>query len=244
LRRGALAVALIGTASSVALAAGARFDLVHFGHLDRMLQAGDTRGHVKLASLPQSPGHWGLGALAGLRGEVLLHDGRLLVSRGHDEGGRTGAAQAHDEAALFVGAKVQEWVDVVVPSDMTRAAFELFVSEQAQARGLNLDEPFVFLLDGSYPSLVWHVVTGAAPASGHGGAHGGHANKASGMRVFEQAGSSGRLVGVYSGAQLEGEVSHPGERFHVHFVDGDLKVSGHVDAYAVARGATLRLPQR
>lgn len=244
LRRIALAAASIATASAVAPAAGANFDLIHFGHFDRMLQAGDTRGHVRLASLPQSSGHWGLGALAGLKGEVLQHDGRLLVSRGHDDGGRTGAAQEHDEAALFVAAKVQEWVAVVVPSDMTRAAFERFVGEQAQARGLSLDEPFVFLLDGSFPSLVWHVVTGGVPGAGHGGGHGGHANKASGMRTFEQAGSSGRLVGVYSGAQLEGAVSHTGERFHVHFADRDLKVSGHVDAYSVARGATLKLSLR
>jgi alpha-acetolactate decarboxylase len=52
------------------------------------------------------------------------------------------------------------------------------------------------------------------------------------------------LVGLYSGEALEGVVSHPGERFHVHFVDPSLGFSGHVDGYAVARGATLKLPVR
>ena len=49
---------------------------------------------------------------------------------------------------------------------------------------------------------------------------------------------------VYSGAALEGVVSHPGERFHAHYVDDKSSVSGHVDAYAVAQGAVLMLPLR
>jgi hypothetical protein len=46
----------------------------------------------------------------------------------------------------------------------------------------------------------------------------------------------------YSGAQLEGVVSHPGGRFHVHYAAAALEVSGHVDAYAVASGSILKLP--
>jgi hypothetical protein len=248
-RRSWLALAALPLlAAGVAWAAGTRFDFTHFGHFDRMTRTGDTRGQVKLSDLPQAAGSWGVGALSSLRGEVLLHDGRLLVSRGHDEKGRTEAPRPHDEAALFAGAKVLEWVDVAVPGDMPEAAFEAFVAEQARARGLSLDEPFVFLVDGSYPALVWHVVTGAPPAGGHGSGHGagsgGHANTQSDLRVFDQAGSRGRLLGVYSGARLEGVVSHAGERFHVHYADVGLNVSGHVDAYSVARGATLRLPVR
>jgi len=48
---------------------------------------------------------------------------------------------------------------------------------------------------------------------------------------------------VFLGANCLGVVSHPGERFHLHFVDAAATVSGHVDAYAVAAGAVLKLPQ-
>jgi hypothetical protein len=65
----------------------------------------------------------------------------------------------------------------------------------------------------------------------------------SGMKVFHSPGATGQLVGVYSGEALEGIVSHPGGRFRVHDVDGAGSVSGHVDAYAVAAGAVLKLPQ-
>jgi alpha-acetolactate decarboxylase len=64
------------------------------------------------------------------------------------------------------------------------------------------------------------------------------------MRLFHQPGASGQFIGVYSGAALEGAVSHPGERFHLHFADPDATVSGHVDRYSVAAGAVLKLPVR
>ena len=64
------------------------------------------------------------------------------------------------------------------------------------------------------------------------------------MRLFRQPGASGQLIGVYSGAALEGVVSHPGKRFHLHFADPGAIVSGHVDRYSVAPGVVLKLPLR
>lgn len=226
------------------------FDAVVHGHFKRMVHSGDTRGQVALSALPQGPGHWGVGALEGLRGEIVLHDGQLLVSRGHDTQGRVESPRADDRAVLFAGARVTGWVELPLPRAMDAAALEAFVVEQARARGIDVEQPFPFLVDGRFSTLVWHVVTGEASVpgaghdGGHGGAHGGgHANKRSGQRVFDQAGAEGRLVGIYSGRALEGVVSHPGERTHLHYIDGARQVSGHVDALAVAAGAALRLPR-
>lgn len=113
-----------------------------------------------------------------------------------------------------------------------------------ESRTATLDEkqPFPFVVEGHNPALNWHVVTAAAPAPGqHGGAD---ANRHTATHVFDQPQASGRLASIYSGEALEGVVSHPGERFHVHFVDLSPGFSRHVDAYAVARGATLKLPLR
>ena len=226
--------------------AAASFDLVSFGSFRRVNHTGDTQGQVKLADLPQGEGSWGVGALAGFAGEVLLHDGRLLVSRGHDDEGAVSAAKTGDEAVLFVAARVRKWADAKVPVDMDRARFEAFVVEQARAHGLDPELPFPFLVEGRFTALTWHVVTGAAAGGTAGSGHGGgaHANKHAGMKVFAQSGASGRLVAFASGAGLEGVISHPGERFHIHYVDGALSASGHVDDYAVARGAVVRIPLR
>lgn len=223
------------------------FDFIHHGHFKRMMHTGDTTGQVALAALPQQPGTWGVGATAGLKGEIVQIDGRLLVSAGSDEQGRVQAPRAGEQALLFAGGRVPAWRDIAVPLDMDQAAFETFVQEQAMGLGLEPDQPFVFRVEGRFPHLRWHVVTGEKGPGGHGaqGGHGdGHANERSGMRLFRQPGASGQLVGVYSGAALEGVVSHPGERFHLHFADAGATVSGHVDGYSVAAGAVLKLPLR
>lgn len=228
-------------------------DFVAHGHFQHMVHSGDTAGRVGLANLPRDAGRWGVGATAGLRGELVQLDGQLLVSPGSDPEGRLRAPQAGEQAVLFAGARVSAWRDRPVPHDMDASSFEAFLRAEAEAAGLDTAQPFVFRVEGRYPHLLWHVVTGQPPEGGgaghqagapdHGGGHGGgHANARSGLRLFRQPGARGQLVGVYSGAALEGVVSHPGERLHLHFVDPATTVSGHVDRFSVAAGALLKLP--
>jgi len=237
-------------AAGLALATALPMDFIHHGNFRRMVHTGDTQGVVALAALPAETGRWGLGATAGLKGEIVQVDGRLLVSPGSDAQGRVRAPEAGEMALLFAGARVAAWRDVPVPRDLDAAGFEAFLNEQAKALGLDPVQPFVFRVEGRFPHLLWHVVTGDAPAgarhgSGHGAAHGaGHANDRAGMRLFRKPGAAGQLVGLASGAALEGVVSHPGERLHLHYVDAGATVSGHVDRYSVAAGSVLKLPQR
>ena len=175
-------------------------------------------------------------------------DGKLLVSLGSDAQGKVNPPKSNDSAVLWASAKVHQWVSAKVPSDMSQAQFEAFAKEQAKAQKLDLEQPFVFRVSGDYAHLIWHVVTGekSEGSGGHGaqGGHGvGHANQQSGMKVFRNPQANGQLIGVYSGAKLEGIVSHPGERFHVHYIDNDMTVSGHIDQYTVRAGATLWLPK-
>lgn len=243
-RHGLIAALLL---AGSAWASSLPFAFVHHGNFQRMMHTGNASGVIALMALPQQSGTWGVGATAGLKGEIVQIDGRLLVSPGSDEQGRVRPPQEGERAVLFASGRVQAWQDVTVPRDMDAAAFQAFVQERAKALGLALDQPFVFRTEGRFPHLQWHVVTGEKGPGGH-GAQGSdsadHANKRSDMRLFRQPGASGQLIGVYSGAALEGVVSHPGEHFHIHFVDPGVTVSGHLDRYSVAAGAVLKLPLR
>lgn len=255
-RKTLLALGLL--TAGLAIAAGLPFDFTHTGNFKRMSHTGDTTGQATIGSLSQEPGTWGVGATAGLKGEIIQIDGRLLVSPGSAERGAVRAPAADEQVVLWASARVTEWVEMALPQDMDEAAFEAFVRQQAQVHGLSLEQPFPFRVKGEFPRLRWHVVTGeksvnaAAGSGGHGGhgahggqgGHGGHANTQSGMKVFHDPGAKGQLVGIYSGAALEGVVSHPGERLHLHYADDPATISGHVDAYAVAAGAVLLLPVR
>ena len=110
--------------AGVAWAGGAPFDFTHHGHFQRMMHTGQTAGQVALSALPQPAGTWGVGATAGLKGEIIQIDGRLLVSPGSDEQGRVRPPQDGEPAVLFASGRVQAWQDVAVPRDMDAAAFE------------------------------------------------------------------------------------------------------------------------
>lgn len=217
------------------------FAVQAWGNFKQMSHTGNTAGVVKLSALGSTKGTYGVGAIAGMRGEILQWDGKFLVSRGHSAKGETSPANAGDEAVLFVQAKVGAWQEVPVAADMTQAQFEAFVVESAKKAGLDGNRAFPFAVRGNTTNLVWHVVTGKPQGVHHGSGtqQQGHAQS----RVFKELAANGTLLGFYTGAALEGIASHPGERFHVHYANPDFSTSGHVDEYRVAKGSTLLLPK-
>lgn len=237
LRFTALAIAL--TAPTFTLAQ----DLTVHGSFRHMMHTGETGGTVALDTL-NAASAWGVGALAGLRGEVVIRDGIVLVSRGADPDARLGPPEAGDEAVILAFGAVTDWQSVSIPHDMAPDRLTHFIEMQAQSLGLDLDAGFPIRIEGSFPQLIWHVVTGDAPAQvGQGAGHGGgHANSQSGMNLYNEAGETGEIIGVYTGAALEGSASHPGERVHLHFVSADGTRSGHVDDITIPAGAVLMLP--
>lgn len=245
-----LALLVLGVATA---ALAQSFNVETFGNFKHMMQSGNTAAQVKLQNIRQSKGTWGVGALAGLKGEIILVDGNMLVTPGSDIQGKTTASKSTDEAVLWASAEVKQWQQVTVPKNMSQAEFEAFVVQQAKLLNLNLDQPFPFRVQGNYTHLIWHVVTGEKDASNTNSSHqqdhsaasshaGGHANNQSGQKIFRNPTLTGNLVGMYSGKALEGVISHPGERFHAHFIDSALSASGHVDQYNVQSGAALFLP--
>jgi alpha-acetolactate decarboxylase len=242
LRTAAFLVSLfIITSVSAADAPPEPFGIRAYGNFKRVVETGDASGVIKLGTVAAAKGMYGVGALAGMRGEILLWDGKLLVSRGDSHKGKTEAPAATDEAALFIQGLVKAWVEVRVPSAMTQPEFEAFVVESATEQGIDSSKAFPFAVRSDKLTLTWHVVSGTARSAGHGiAAHKqGHAQS----RVFRESGASGVLLGFYTGAALEGIASHPGERFHVHFADPGFSVSGHVDEYRVPDAAILLLPR-
>lgn len=217
------------------------FAIQAWGNFKHMSHTGETGGVVKVSALGNAKGSYGVGAVAGMRGELLLWDGKMLVSRGHSTKGETSPATANDEAVLFIRAKVDAWQEVPVTVDMTQVQFETFVVESAKKAGFDNDKAFPFAVRGNSTNLVWHVVTGTPQGVHHGsGTHQqGHAQS----QVFKESSAEGTLLGFYTGAALEGVASHPGERFHMHYANTEFTVSGHVDEYRVAKGATLLLPK-
>jgi len=223
-------------------------ELTAFGNFQHVMHTGETAGIVDLADVPSTPGHWGVGALAEMKGEILLYDGQLLISRVYDGKTRILPASDGEQAVLFASGEVTQWHKVALPVAMDSLALSDFIEKQAEALGLSAEQGFPLRLPGTFTSLAWHVVTGNAPG-GHSqkSAHAqtkksGHVNTTSGMSRYDQPGALGEIIGIYTGSALEGIASHPGERLHLHYIDENKTVSGHVDKISIPAGTTLMLP--
>jgi alpha-acetolactate decarboxylase len=217
------------------------FNLIVYGNFKRMVDTSDTSGKVVLASIPRSAGTYGVGALTDLTGEILIWDGEVLVTSGDSTSGVTQPPVLGDQAALLVTAQVKGWNETRVIHDLTQPEFEQFVINIAHSKGIDINKPFPFIVLGEIMDYTWHVVTGKAKRHGGSVQHEqGHATN----RTFSGAKTRGRLVGFYSAEEQQGVITHPGERFHVHYADNDLKTSGHLDNFGIAKGAKLLLPKQ
>lgn len=206
------------------------------GSFMRMMHQQDTSGVVSLDSLGV-PGGWGVGAMAGLMGEVVILDGRVLVSRGDDLEGRTTAPAQGEKAALLAYGTVADWRKLALPHDMDLEALARFVSTNAD--GLDLSAGFPLRLEGRFPVLNWHVVAGAPAAGGHDMSQGMPQGP---MNRYEEQGVSGQIVGIFAGSTNIGAASHPGQPLHLHYISEGAARSGHVDDILFPAGTDLWLP--
>jgi len=225
--------------SAVSVASDTSLDVTAYGNFKKMKHTGDASGKVTLLSVSRSGGIYGAGALADLRGEILVWDGKVFVTPGESDTGSTRPATSKDQATLLVTARVKEWVEVQIPHDMAQREFERFVTDSALTR-MSINRPFPFILSGEVTDYTWHVITGTAKRHDGGTQHQQrHANN----RSFSGPKTTGKLVGFYSAEELEGVISHPGERFHVHYADDHFRTSGHLDSFGIGGGSALLLPK-
>jgi alpha-acetolactate decarboxylase len=54
---------------------------------------------------------------------------------------------------------------------------------------------------------------------------------------------AGYVVGFYAPPALQGVITHMGDFFHSHYVDEQRNTTAHLDAFGIAAGSTLLLPQ-
>jgi len=130
------------------------FNVSIHGNFKRMVNTGDASGKIALASLPRSAGTYGVGALADLQGEILVWDGRVLVTPGQSTSGSTQSPGAGDQATLLVTAQVKKWEQKQVLNDMTQKEFERFVINSANSIGIDTKKPFPFIVMGEITDYV------------------------------------------------------------------------------------------
>ena len=179
-----------------------------------------------------------VGAVSGLRGEISMIEGRPIVSYGSDCSGPYPPV-ATETASLLATADVKNWRAVAIDKEFDAAAVGLFVRKQAKANGLDASKPFAYRIKGTITDFVMHVNAAPNPRfKGHGSFDSmAVTGLAKGSRL------AGYVVGFYAPPAMQGIYTHMGDYFHSHYVDERRESTAHLDAFGVAAGSTLYLPQ-
>jgi alpha-acetolactate decarboxylase len=208
--------------------------LESFGSFSLMMLRGDFTPAVILGEVLAKHPSTGVGAVSGARGEITIADGKLIVSYGKPG---EHPAPTKESASLFAMATANAWQSIDIAHDVAPQAVEDFIAAAAKARGIDPDKSFPFELTGTLTSYVMHVNT--APIDGpHGmGLPMAITSETKGEEI------PGQVAGLYVAANLEGIVTHGGERIHAHWLAPDGQWTAHLDHWGIKRGAVLRLPK-
>jgi len=194
-----------------------------------VLALGKTQARVALSNVIEKPHAYGVGAVAGLMGEVTILNGKAFVAQLEGEF-VTSTILPDREATLLAAAYVPAWRSLPIESTLDSDQLMAFVKSQAQQNNIQTDEPFPFLIEGNL-SVSAHIINGSCPRAG-----------GEEPIRFECNDRSGTIVGIYA-ENAAGTLTHHGDVSHMHVVFENVPAqSGHVDDVVVSWGAVLKIP--
>jgi acetolactate decarboxylase len=233
----AIAIAAVFAGAASSQSAEYPFGFKAYGVFSRMIQQRSYLAVVALKDAADASTTDAVGALSGLRGEISMIEGKLIVSYGADCGSSCPSADS-ETATLLATASARNWRPVPIDKDLDAKAAETFIRAQAKANGLDENKPFPFRINGAITNFVMHVNAAPNPRfKGHGSFDEmAVTGLAKGPRI------AGAVVGFYAPPPLQGVITHMGEFFHSHYVDEQKTTTAHLDSFGIAAGSTLMLP--
>ncbi len=205
------------------------------GSMREVLRNGHTQPRIRLGDVTAKPGAIGVGALAGLAGEVTIVNGEVWVARSSGDGASvTGPdCRPDDYATLLAVAHVDAWTSV--PLGDAGGTLGARVGRAASGAGVDTSQPFPFIVEGDITELEAHVIAGSCPIANPDGELP--------WRFSVSSPTRGRLVGFYA-EDSEGVMTHHGDLTHTHVImdrHGE-RITAHADHVDVASGAVLHVP--
>jgi len=215
------------------------FGFKAYGVFSRMITQRNYLPVVALKEATDGRATDAVGAVSGLRGEISVIEGKLIVSYGVDCGASCPAATS-ETATLLATASAQHWRAVAIDKDLDAKVTETFIRAQAKASGLDETKPFPFRINGAITDFVMHVNAAPNPRfKGH-----GSFDEMAVTGLTKGPRLAGSVVGFYAPPALQGVITHMDDYFHSHYVDEQRSTMAHLDSFGVAAGSTLMLPKQ
>jgi acetolactate decarboxylase len=178
---------------------------------------------------------YAVGPLEQGHGEISIYDSVPLIAEVQD-GQVNVAVDLRRRAAFLVYAIAETWRRVTVPDRVeSEQQLENKLLPFAVQSGIDIDQPFPFLLHGYAGAVSFHVLCNQSHEPYSPEVH----EKA--KVHFTIAEESVEILGFYS-RRHRGVFTPPTSDFHMHFRTLDNRLSGHLERFSFGQGITLYLP--
>jgi acetolactate decarboxylase len=202
----------------------------------RDVPQGDISGHIALASISSLQNLYGVGPAEGLRGEVSIFDSVPSISRIVD-GALKVDTNFNINACFLVYAQVSAWRRVTVPDAIAdEAILETYVVKFAAKLGIDVAQPFPFLINAKTERATFHVLD-----KRDGLLHNPELHEKAKVRFVLQR-EPVEIVGFHSNRH-RGIFTPADVNIHMHIKSANGQLSGHLEKIQLERGATLAVPR-
>ena len=214
------------------------FEVMHAGALKNFMHRGDISSQFDLSDLKDKKGLYALGALENLEGEIQIFDGAPYNTY-TSQGKVVFDKSFTKKASLLVYAQVQEWEETKIPKEITSGGqLENYIKQHALKSGINIEEPFPFLIIGKCQSISWHVINWDKNDNNH--THRKHIESGPHGTVENIEAS---ILGFYS-TKHKAIFTHHSTNMHMHFKTSNHNLAGHIDKIVLGKNMVIKFPKK
>jgi alpha-acetolactate decarboxylase len=212
-----------------------------YGHFQNMIKSKNLEARVALEPLNlDTKGTYAVGAFSHATGEITVFDGEFFMSYGKTGLDKVFKSIKKDESSMLLATmRPKKFYDGgLIDEEMIDVFFYDELEERASEAKIDMTKPFMFILEGEFSEVTWHIINGKntdKPIAG---------KKFKMMKkLFSKHDKiKGKVIGFYHKGP-QGIFTHPGENYHGHFISQDGSQAGHIDTFSVTEGMSLQLAQ-
>tara|TARA_R110000787_G_scaffold41071_16_gene101672 strand:+ start:25555 stop:26280 length:726 start_codon:yes stop_codon:yes gene_type:complete len=203
------------------------------GAMKNVMWKGELGSSIKLDTISNKKGLYGLGPISFLAGELLINNGQSYVSKVTSDSTMTVEKIFDVSAPFFVYANVTEWNELDLPPNIKSIQnLEKFIDEKTT----EYKRPFVFKLKGKVSTAIIHIqnLPEGTKVSSPDEAHQGQVN----YKLIEK---ESEIIGFFS-TEHKGVFTHHDSFLHMHLITKDENKMGHLDELEIGN-MKLYLPK-
>lgn len=190
------------------------------GAMKNVMWKGELEGSIKLDTISNKKGLYGLGPVSYLSGELLINNGKSYMSKVNADSTITIENTYNTSAPFFVYGNVTEWNEIDLPFGVkTIEDLEKFIDHKTT----EYKRPFAFKLIGRVSNAMIHIqnLPLGTKVSSPDEAHQGQMNYTITSEAVE-------IIGFFS-TEHKGIFTHHDSFLHMHLITKDERKMGHLD---------------